>query len=59
LDFIALVAVIKAFGKGALMELAKNKWIKFCIGLSFVLLSLPPLLRAGAELALALAEVRK
>lgn len=49
MDSNSIILVIKAMGKEAIMELVKSRWIKFCLGLSVLLLAAPPFVRAIAE----------
>ncbi|MBG6222803.1 MULTISPECIES: hypothetical protein [unclassified Janthinobacterium] len=46
MDFTVLLGIFKALGKGAIMELVKNKWIQFSIGAAILMLSSQGLVKA-------------
>lgn len=39
MDFTVLLGIIKTLGREGIMELVKNKWIQFSVGLAIVMLS--------------------
>lgn len=39
MNFTALLGIIKALGREAIMELVKSKWIQFSVGIAILMLS--------------------
>lgn len=45
----AIIKIIKALGKEAIMEIVKSKWVQFCIGLAILFASSQGFIRALAD----------